>query len=219
MVDVIASPALTEKEHAPRVRPRAPRALAAGLVGGATLGIAARAWMRLISDEPEFSWSGTIFIVVAFTVLGLTQSIAVLGQARARRRSSRAVTRVVGIVGMLPIFAGAGAIMLPTVVGAGIATWRSTWRPWARAVAAVFAVGPIVFVTVGLIKEFGWSLRSLAGFTGLIAVYATVVGAARVSFTRPANGVRVPRWLVVSLVIALVGLQLFFIVGVLFTSE
>ncbi|HSP27497.1 MAG TPA: hypothetical protein VLN74_03025, partial [Ilumatobacteraceae bacterium] len=41
-----------------------------GPFAGAALGVVARWWMRLISDDPEFTWSGTIFIVLAFTVMG-----------------------------------------------------------------------------------------------------------------------------------------------------
>ena len=44
--------------------------LAIGVLGGAALGIVARAWMRLISEDPEFSWSGTLFIVIGFTCSG-----------------------------------------------------------------------------------------------------------------------------------------------------
>ena len=32
-------------------------ALACGLLGGLVLGVAARAWMRLISEKHEFTWS------------------------------------------------------------------------------------------------------------------------------------------------------------------
>lgn len=219
MVDVIVAPTDNRIGRNPRTRPRMPRSLAAGVVGGACLGVVARAWMRLISDDPEFSWSGTIFIVAAFTVFGLTQSVAVLGTARARRRWQRVVSRVVGTVGMLPIFAGAGVIMLPTVVGGGIATWRTGWQRWARAIPALVALAPVVLVTVDLVDSFGYSWRSLAGFAGLIAVYAIVVAAARVSFVRPVDGLRVPRWLVVSAMIVLVGLVLFLTVGVLFSTE
>jgi hypothetical protein len=200
-------------------RPHVPGTLAAGVIGGLILGIGARAWMRLISDEPEFSWSGTIFIVAAFTILGLTQAIAITGRARARRRWSRAVTRIVGAIGMLPIFAGAGAIMLPTVVGGGIAVWRTTWRPWARALVAVVAIGPIAFVAIDLVDTFGWSPRSLVGLVVLLMLYGVVVAAARTAFVRPVEGLRIPRFVIVPLVVVLFGLQLFFTVGVFFRTE
>ena len=83
--------------------------LALGLFGGAALGIAARAWMRLIADDPEFTWDGTIFIVMAFTIFGFTQSIVAAARRRTRRRWTLTVARVIGTVGLLPLFVGAGA--------------------------------------------------------------------------------------------------------------
>ena len=43
---------------------------------GVLIGTVARWWMRLITDEPEFSWNGTIFIVGAFTVAATGHGIA-----------------------------------------------------------------------------------------------------------------------------------------------
>jgi hypothetical protein len=34
-------------------------ALAIGLFGGFALGVVSRAWMRLISEDPDFTWNGT----------------------------------------------------------------------------------------------------------------------------------------------------------------
>jgi len=49
--------------------------LSIGLFGGAALGVTARAWMRFIADHPEFTWTGTMFIVIGFTVFGSTQAL------------------------------------------------------------------------------------------------------------------------------------------------
>lgn len=57
-----------------------PTAIALGAVLGMTWGVLARLWMRLISDSPEFSWSGTLYIVLVPTMMG-----AALGLAAARR--------------------------------------------------------------------------------------------------------------------------------------
>ena len=49
--------------------------LRAALVGsglGAAWGVAARAWMRLVSTSPEFSWSGTLMIVGLSAIFGLS---------------------------------------------------------------------------------------------------------------------------------------------------
>lgn len=47
------------------------RIVLVGTLGALALGIIARLWMRLIAPEPDFTWSGTIFIVAGFTVFGL----------------------------------------------------------------------------------------------------------------------------------------------------
>ena len=45
---------------------------------GVGLGVVLRIWMRLISDDPEFSWGGTIAIVTVFTLLGFMGIYAAL---------------------------------------------------------------------------------------------------------------------------------------------
>ena len=93
MTDIaVTSPA----QHQARLRV-APT-LACGLFGGFALGAAARAWMRLISDTPEFTWSGTIFIVAGFTVFGLVQSTVAIGRRRIERRWVLTCVRAVGFI-------------------------------------------------------------------------------------------------------------------------
>ena len=41
--------------------------LMVGAVGGAAFGAAFRVWMRFVSDDPAFSWSGTLIIIGAFS--------------------------------------------------------------------------------------------------------------------------------------------------------
>lgn len=60
--------------------------LALGLLGGLALGVVARLWMRLIADDPAFTWNGTVFIVVGFMTFGMAQSIAAVARQRATRR-------------------------------------------------------------------------------------------------------------------------------------
>ena len=96
--------------------------VAVGLVYGAVL----RLWMRFVSTEPEFTWSGTGYIVGAFTVLGLMAGLVDLGHRRGRRRTLLA-TRVVGSVLALGCFTAAGATMFPTIVPASLAVARTDW--------------------------------------------------------------------------------------------
>ena len=196
-------------------RPRVISTLAIGLFGGAALGVAARAWMRLISDDPEFTWGGTIFIVMAFTIFGFTQSIVAVARRRARRRWTLTVARVIGIVGLMPLFVGAGAVMVPTVVGGGLAFARVEWHRVARGICLVLAAAPVLFVGGGLVSSFGWSLHALAGFVAMLAVYGTVVLATRFTFAAQPGGRRRPRWLVITFFVILGLLLLQFSVGVL----
>jgi len=167
--------------------------LAAGLVGGCALGIAARAWMRLISDDPEFTWSGTLFIVGGFTIFGLAQSIVAIARRRQPRRWQLTIVRAVGAVAMLPLFVAAGGVMLPTVLGGGLARARTHWRPVTRMLWLLLAAGPVLFVGLDLVDSFGWSLHTLAGFTAMLAVYAAIIWATRFTFAAQADGWRLSR--------------------------
>ena len=133
----------------------------AGALGGFTLGVVARVWMRLVAEDPTFTWTGTGYIVTGFTVFGASQ--AVVGSVRRtdRARWGLMVVRVIGALSMLPLFVAAGAVMLPTVVVGGLAVARTGWRPLTRWLCALVAAGPVVVVAVGLVGSFGWSLRSV----------------------------------------------------------
>jgi hypothetical protein len=200
--------------RAPRNYSRVVSTIAIGLVGGCALGIAARAWMRLISEDPEFTWSGTIFIVVAFTIFGFTQSIATAARGLARRRWVVSVARIIGAVGLLPLFVGAGALMLPTVVFGGLAAARPDWSRVTRVVCAIIAAGPVVIVGRQLVDSFGWSVHTLAGFLALLAIYGTVIRAARATFATRTDGWHIPRIIVGIGLVALALFSVFFVVGV-----
>jgi hypothetical protein len=163
-------------------RPPVLRTLALGGLGGFALGVLARAWMRLISEDPEFTWTGSIFIVAGFTIFGLAQSIVAIARGRVRRPWRLAVVRAIGAVAMLPLFVAAGAVMLPTVVGGGLAVARTEWRPITRILCIVVAAIPVLFVGHDLVDSFGWSLRTAAGLAGLVAIYATIIWASRFTF-------------------------------------
>jgi hypothetical protein len=199
------------------VRPRTIPTLAIGLFGGLSLGIAARAWMRLIADKPEFTWGGTIFIVLGFTIFGLAQSIAAIAHRRAIRRWKLTIARVIGTIGLMPLFVAAGGVMFPTVVGGGLASARREWRPLTRWIWLVPAAVPVVFVGHDLVGKFGWSVHTLAGFTGLLALYATIVGSARFTFGARPDGWRFPRWARVTLIVVLGLAFVFFTAGAIFT--
>jgi len=208
MTDVITLAATETKR-----RPPVLATLACGIFGGFTLGVAARAWMRLISDDPEFTWSGSIFIVAGFTFFGTLQSIVAVARSRVRRRWALSIVRVLGIVGMMPLFVAAGGIMFPTVIGAGLARARSDWPQWVRIVCAVVAVGPVAFVASQLIGDFGWSLQSLVGLLVMLAIYGIIMRATRYTFEPQSDGWRLPRVVRVALLLLIPTLFLLAFVG------
>ena len=196
-----------------RVPSRTLPILALGLFGGPALGVIARAWMRLIAEDPDFTWNGTIFIVLAFTIFGLMQSIAAIARRRARRRWTLTVARVVGGIGFLPLFVGAGAIMMPTVLGGGFALNRPEWRRAVRALCILAAAGPVALVATQLVGSFGWSLHALAGFVVMLAIYGTIIVATRYSIAAFDDGWRVKRRVKVGMLVAFSLVVGYFIVG------
>ena len=159
-----------------------------GALAAFGLGVLGRLWMRLISVRPEFSWGGTLGIVIGFTIFGLTESLVALARRRRWRPWAARVARCAGIVGMLPLFVAAGGQMMPTVVFGGLAAWRTDWPTIARAACVPVAALSVLFVGSGIVDDFGWSLRSLAGFAGLLGLYGVIVWATRPTMTRPTNG-------------------------------
>ncbi len=208
MTDVITVPAAGTHRGAPALS-----TLACGVFGGFTLGVAARAWMRLISDDPEFTWAGTLFIIGGFTIFGTLQSIVAVARGRVRRRWALTIVRVLGIVAMMPLFVAAGAIMFPTVMGAGLARARSDWPRWVRVLCVVVALAPIALVASQLVGDFGWSLHSLAGLLMLLVVYGIIVWATRFTFEPQADGWRLPGGVRIALLVLAPILFLLALVG------
>ena len=120
-------------------RPR-PRGLGSvllgGLLGGFALGVVARAWMHLIADDPASRGRGRRSSSSPSPASVSPRRSWPPSALELRRRRTMAVARIVGAVGMAPLFTAAGAIMLPTVLSAGLAWTRTSWRPVTAACAA-----------------------------------------------------------------------------------
>jgi hypothetical protein len=174
--------------------------LPAGCLGGIALGVVARAWMRLISDDPEFSWSGTIFIVAAFAITGLGHGLAWTVRAACGRRRWSTLTRVAGAVLTLPLFVGAGAIMLPTVVAGSMATWRRDWATPVRWLLCALALAVPASTAVEVWRDglTGGSLLGLALFAG---TYVLAIASMRAIVAPLDDGWRMARWARVVLVV------------------
>ena len=116
------------------------RSIALGAIGGLVWGIGLRAWMRFITTDPEFTWSGTLFIIGATTVAG-----AMTGLAYHRWRLGRGNWwRLLGFF-FLPLGAAAGSVMVPTFLLGGLALGRSRWPTWTRILLAAVAIGFQIF--------------------------------------------------------------------------
>ncbi len=131
------------------------RSLAAGLLGGALWGVVARVFMRLLSDDPQFSWAGTLGIIgasaVAGALVGLVHGARVTGRSR--------WWRLAALPGVL-LFAGPGSLLLPAAVGMAAVLLG---RPLARAVGVLLvAVTPVVVVTTPPTAPTGQQLAGLA---------------------------------------------------------
>ena len=116
------------------------RGAALGLALGAAWGVLARVWMRLISTDPQFSWSGTLFIVGLAALLG-----AGVGLVDAALRAGRSRWWRLAVVPGLLLFLGPGILLAPSFLVGGLA-WRPH-RTWLRVVGAVMLVGSVAGVT------------------------------------------------------------------------
>jgi hypothetical protein len=181
-------------------RPSSIWLLAVGGGGGFTLGVVARVWMRLISDDPEFSWNGTIFIVAAFTITGLGHGLVWSVRRARRRRRWSTVARLAGAVLTMPLFVGAGALMLPTVVAGSMATWRRDWVAPVRWLLCLLSVAVPVSTVVDVWSDglTGWSLLGLVLF---VATYALVIASMRAIVAPLDDGWRTARWARVALIV------------------
>ncbi|MET0459447.1 MAG: hypothetical protein ABW195_09370 [Ilumatobacteraceae bacterium] len=154
----------------------APTVIVGFLLGGAVWGATARAWMRVVSSDPAFSWSGTLFIVGLFTVVGTAQGVA-LAVRRARwPRWAQTVVRVpVAFVGLLLGF-GAGTVMLPALVAGPLALGRTDWRRGVRWVLAGVVALNVAAMVVLLHVDLSW-WRTIVGWVLMLPLYGVVIGA------------------------------------------
>lgn len=161
------------------------RLVPAGLLAGAALGVVARWWMRLLTDDPEFTWSGTLFIVGAFTVFGFGQGLALATRRSVSRRWPATTTRCLGALTSLPLFLGAGMVMLPTFALGALAWWRRRWRLKVRVALGVIAglLAGIVAATGGP-PESGREVAGLGLFAGTYALLIVAFGATVASHER-----------------------------------
>ena len=142
------------------------------LVFGLALGVLARVWMRLISDNPEFSWGGTVGVICVFVLFALGTGISLMMSTGSRTKDR--IGRSVGLLFLLPLFGAAGAQMMPTVILGSLSLHRTTWKSWIRVLFGLLAlVLPVRVVLDQLINKANpWSVLGMLMF---MATYAAVV--------------------------------------------
>ena len=151
------------------------KAILVGIFSGLVLGVLARLWMRWISTDREFSWSGTIFIVSSFTIAIAIQPIVSLLRRRFNGKRAKTLLRIGGVIFSLPIFVGMGAIMLPTVALAGIALWSTKLSKRFRGILFVLSLIVPIFISRNIISDSGWTIATLGRILLFILIYNAVI--------------------------------------------
>jgi len=146
-----------------------------GFIGGLTLGVIARLWMRWISTDPEFSWGGTIGIVVAFTLFCTAHSTVIFAVRKGWSRRSMMIARIGAVIFSVPLFGAAGASMFPTVVTAAPAVWRKTWPKWVRVVLGLVSLVIPFQLAKGFVHDFGWSIATIGRIFLFVLIYGVVI--------------------------------------------
>jgi hypothetical protein len=124
--------------------------------------------MRLISTAPEFTWAGTLSIIVAAAVAGLALGLVAAARARGGSRWWRLLYLVVPV-----LFAGAGLPLLPAVVVGG---WSLRRGPIGNVLAAMAILSAPVILVAMTWNEVNTSLmpypdnvfRGILGAGGLV---------------------------------------------------
>ena len=68
-----------------------------------------------------------------------------------------------------------------------------------------------------LVGSFGWSLHALAGFIGMLAIYGTIIAAAKATFAPQLDGWRLRRWIRITILFVLSLPVLMLVAGTIFT--
>lgn len=114
------------------------RSAAIGAAIGLAWGIVARVWMRLISTEPEFTWTGTLLIIGFATWLAM--AISVVYHSRKAGRSRWVALLIVPGLGL---FLAQGSTLFPAFA-IGSALWNRVEPKTVRLLIAGLGLAAIV---------------------------------------------------------------------------
>ena len=157
------------------------RRATAGLVLGAGWGVAARAWMRLISTEPEFSWSGTLLILTFAALAGL--GLGLVSGARASGR--RSWWRFAALLAFPMVAAPQGIVaFLPAFVLGGLAL-SGRWSVWLRTSLLALAAAMPVLMWFAMLTPIDRADGRFSTFVvGLLVLGAGMAGGGATLFGR-----------------------------------
>lgn len=159
------------------------KVILAALLKGFVLGVVARAWMRWISTDPEFSWSGSIFIILAFMIFMVNHSIVKMLRQRFNGRRSVLLIRTSGVIFSLPIFSAAGGMMFPSVALASVATWNPALGKRTRGVLFFLALIIPILISRDIVLDFGWSFTTIGRILLFISIYSVVIFSTKPTLT------------------------------------
>jgi hypothetical protein len=151
---------------------RALRAFGVGLLAGLAWGLVARGFMRLLAEDPDFTWSGTLAIVGTASVVGGLVALVRLARLSGRSRW----WRLLGLPFVM-LFGAAGALLAPGVVGVVMLLDRRRWLAVPGAALVGLTLYGVVVeelegsltvrqwvavaVMVGCLAVEGWAAREL----------------------------------------------------------
>lgn len=180
-----------------------------GALVGLVLGIVARAWMRWISTDPEFSWGGTIGILLGFVLFFTAHATVLLGRRSGWSRRWLTVTRIAATILSLGIFSAAGASMLPTVLTASMGLARTDWPRFVRRVLIVLSLIIPFFIVRDIGSDFGWNPITAGRIILYVLIYHVIISAARITVAPQGDSWRMNRKARMTIWGVLAGLVLF----------
>lgn len=154
------------------------RHVAAGTALGLVTGAVARGFMALLTQDPQFSWSGTGLILGLFAVAGLCLSTVWHLKGRHRSRWCKLLALPTVLLGF-----GPGSFMLPGAVGVALAGGR---RWWTRAVGSALLVvqgGLLIWGATASEDPEPLTTRTFAGFAVLLLCCAAIGTALRLALS------------------------------------
>ncbi len=164
-----------------------PRTLAVGVGAGLVWGAIMRAWMRFISESPEFSWSGTVFILLAAAI-----AFGSMAAARKRRLSGGVGWWRFSFLTLVGLGAG-GAVMWPAVVLWAVAIGRR--RPgWMVSLLLAAGAATQIPVVQGTILD-NWRMsgsKAVIAIIWYVPMLAIEAWAFSVVFSRSVVGYKTP---------------------------